>query len=194
MTGDSTRRSATAFAPASVGNVGVGFDILGHTVAALGDKVRATRRAEPGVAIRSITGAVENLPLAADKNTAGMAVLAGKGYHAARVDDVVTEAGVSHGTFYLYFANKEALVLALAERCAADLGGLVARLGDISAEPAGRKAVRGGTTRSSVVLGGHLFALRHLSDSIDTQQRQLAEIDAYSGACTHVSRRQLGPL
>jgi hypothetical protein len=44
------------------------------------------------------------------------------------------------------------------------------------------------------VLGGHLFALRHLSDSIDTQQRQLAEIDAYSGACTHVSRRQLGPL
>ena len=76
MTGDSTRKSATAFAPASVGNVGVGFDILGHTVAALGDKVRATRRAEPGVAIRSITGAVENLPLAADKNTAGMAVLA----------------------------------------------------------------------------------------------------------------------
>jgi len=76
VTGDSTRKSATAFAPASVGNVGVGFDILGHTVAALGDKVRATRRAEPGVAIRSITGTVENLPLAADKNTAGMAVLA----------------------------------------------------------------------------------------------------------------------
>lgn len=73
---------------------------------------------------------------------AGTAVLAAKGYHAARVDDVVAEAGVSHGTFYLYFTNKEALVLALAERCAADLGGLVARLGDISAEPAGRKDVR----------------------------------------------------
>jgi homoserine kinase len=74
--GDPQRKSATAFAPASVGNVGVGFDILGHTVAALGDKVRATRRAERGVAIRSITGTVENLPLAAEKNTAGMAVLA----------------------------------------------------------------------------------------------------------------------
>jgi len=74
--GDPNRKSATAFAPASVGNVGVGFDILGHTVAALGDKVRATRRAERGVAIRSITGTVENLPLAAEKNTAGMAVLA----------------------------------------------------------------------------------------------------------------------
>ena len=32
-------QAATAFAPASVGNVGVGFDILGHTVAAIGDRV-----------------------------------------------------------------------------------------------------------------------------------------------------------
>jgi homoserine kinase len=72
----STRQSATAFAPASVGNVAVGFDILGHTVAAIGDKVRVTRRAEPGVSVRSIRGVVENLPLAAEKNTAGMAVIA----------------------------------------------------------------------------------------------------------------------
>ena len=74
MTG--TRTSATAFAPASVGNVAVGFDILGHTVAALGDRVTVTRRAEPGVSIRSITGVVLDLPLAAEKNTAGMAALA----------------------------------------------------------------------------------------------------------------------
>jgi homoserine kinase len=70
------RRSATAFAPASVGNVAVGFDILGHTVAALGDRVRATRRDEPGVVIRAIRGVVQDLPLAAEKNTAGMAVIA----------------------------------------------------------------------------------------------------------------------
>jgi len=71
-----TRTSATAFAPASVGNVAVGFDILGHTVAALGDRVTVTRRDEPGVAIRSITGVVRDLPLAAEQNTAGMAALA----------------------------------------------------------------------------------------------------------------------
>jgi homoserine kinase len=71
-----TRDSATAFAPASVGNVAVGFDILGHTVAALGDRVRVARRSEQGVVIRSITGVVKDLPLAAEKNTAGMAVLA----------------------------------------------------------------------------------------------------------------------
>ena len=72
----SPRTSATAFAPASVGNVAVGFDILGHTVAALGDRVTVTRRAQPGVSIRSIRGVVLDLPLAAEKNTAGMAVLA----------------------------------------------------------------------------------------------------------------------
>jgi homoserine kinase len=70
------RERATAFAPASVGNVAVGFDILGHSVAALGDRVTATRREEPGVSIRSISGVVEDLPLVAERNTAGMAALA----------------------------------------------------------------------------------------------------------------------
>jgi homoserine kinase len=72
----SGRRSATAFAPASVGNVAVGFDVLGLSMSALGDRVRAVRRSEPGVAIRSIEGVVRDLPLAAERNTAGMAVLA----------------------------------------------------------------------------------------------------------------------
>jgi len=70
------RERATAFAPASVGNVAVGFDILGHTVAALGDRVTVTRREAPGVTIRSIRGVVADLPLAAERNTAGMAALA----------------------------------------------------------------------------------------------------------------------
>jgi len=70
------RERATAFAPASVGNVAVGFDILGHSVGALGDRVTATRRDEPGVSIRSIRGVVDDLPLVAERNTAGMAALA----------------------------------------------------------------------------------------------------------------------
>jgi len=67
---------ATAFAPASVGNVAVGFDILGQSVAAFGDRVTATRRDAPGVTIRAIRGVVADLPLEAERNTAGMAVLA----------------------------------------------------------------------------------------------------------------------
>ena len=47
---------ATAFAPASVGNVAIGFDILGFAVGALGDRVTVTRTAEPGVAIRAVRG------------------------------------------------------------------------------------------------------------------------------------------
>ncbi|MGH8265374.1 MAG: homoserine kinase, partial [Steroidobacteraceae bacterium] len=38
----------TAFAPASVGNVGVGFDILGQSVEALGDRVTLRRSRTPG--------------------------------------------------------------------------------------------------------------------------------------------------
>src|ERR1700680_1022819 len=44
---------------------------------------------------------------------AGAQVFATKGYFAARVDDIVKVARTSHGTFYLYFANKEDLFRAL---------------------------------------------------------------------------------
>lgn len=66
----------TAFAPGSVANVAIGFDILGFSVDAVGDRVTLVRRDEPGVTIRAITGVVEDLPLAAEKNTAGQALLA----------------------------------------------------------------------------------------------------------------------
>jgi homoserine kinase len=68
-------QSATAFAPATVGNVGIGFDILGHTFPAIGDRVRATRAAQPGVRIVAITGIERELPFEAARNTAGKAVL-----------------------------------------------------------------------------------------------------------------------
>ena len=44
---------------------------------------------------------------------AGMRVFAERGYHAARVDDIVRAARTSHGTFYLYFANKEEIFAAV---------------------------------------------------------------------------------
>ena len=68
--------TVTAFAPATVGNVGVGFDILGHTVEAIGDRVRITSSATPGVRIKAITGTQESLPLQAARNTAGQALIA----------------------------------------------------------------------------------------------------------------------
>ncbi len=70
------RASATAFAPASVGNVAVGFDVLGHSVDVVGDRVRATLVAESRVTITAITGVVTDLPMSAERNAASMAVLA----------------------------------------------------------------------------------------------------------------------
>lgn len=70
-----TNTSAEAFAPASMGNVGVGFDILGLAFQGLGDKVVVERRNEPGVDILAIEGS-NDIPLDPAKNTASVAALA----------------------------------------------------------------------------------------------------------------------
>ncbi len=67
---------ATAFAPASVGNVAIGFDILGFAVDSLGDRVTVERRKEPGVIIVNVKGIAGQLPQEPEKNTAGQALLA----------------------------------------------------------------------------------------------------------------------
>jgi homoserine kinase len=66
----------TAFAPASVGNVAIGFDILGFSVDALGDRVSVARRESPGVAIEAVRGIAGELPREPRDNTAGRALLA----------------------------------------------------------------------------------------------------------------------
>jgi homoserine kinase len=69
-------QTVTAFAPATVANVGIGFDILGHTVQAVGDRVRLTRIDEPKVRIRAVVGVAGDLPVEPKSNTAGRAVQA----------------------------------------------------------------------------------------------------------------------
>jgi AcrR family transcriptional regulator len=73
---------------------------------------------------------------------AAVPVLAEKGYHATRVDDIVRMAGVSHGTFYLYFTNKEDLFRTLAERCADEADALAGSLGVVDSGPAGVATLR----------------------------------------------------
>lgn len=73
---------------------------------------------------------------------AGMRVFADRGFHAARVDDIVRAAKTSHGTFYLYFANKEDLLRALAAECATEMDALAERLGPVGPGPEGYVALR----------------------------------------------------
>ena len=68
---------------------------------------------------------------------AGREAFADQGYAAARIDDVVALAGTSHGTFYLYFRDKEDLLHRLAIECGDDLESLTAELVALD-RPAGR--------------------------------------------------------
>ncbi|MCA0395322.1 MAG: homoserine kinase [Proteobacteria bacterium] len=71
-------RRATAFAPASVGNIGVGFDLLGHAIDGPRDVAIVRRIDTPDVRIDAIRGdaaGAATLPLDAASNTAGRALL-----------------------------------------------------------------------------------------------------------------------
>ncbi len=72
-------KSATAFAPATVANVAVGFDILGFALEGLGDHVTVERVDHPTypapIRVQKITGLVQDLPQRAELNTATVGLL-----------------------------------------------------------------------------------------------------------------------
>jgi AcrR family transcriptional regulator len=73
---------------------------------------------------------------------AGSEIFAERGYHAARVDDIVKLARTSHGTFYLYFSNKEDLFRALATEVAGEMISLAEALPPVPADGSGQRALR----------------------------------------------------
>jgi AcrR family transcriptional regulator len=65
---------------------------------------------------------------------AAMVAFDKRGYHATRVNDVVEIAKTSHGTFYLYFSNKEDLLRALVTEAAGEAQKLYDALSTLPAE------------------------------------------------------------
>jgi homoserine kinase len=63
-------RTVTVFAPASVGNVGVGFDVLGHAIEGVGDTVTLRRLPRPGMVLTRISGVITELPRDIEQNSA----------------------------------------------------------------------------------------------------------------------------
>ena len=134
-------RAAAASAPASIGNVGPGFDILGQAFDAVRDTVTATREDDPGVRLGRVTGLVSTLPDKPATNTAlaaaqavldaagastgvrldidkGVPVSAGMGGSAA---SAVAAASAVNALLGEPFALRELLPLALeGERVASD--------------------------------------------------------------------------
>ena len=82
---------------------------------------------------------------------AGGAVFADRGFHAARVDDIVKAARTSHGTFYLYFASKEDLFRALAGDVAASMARLARDLPPLTPDEVGFAALTDWLRRCSVL-------------------------------------------
>ncbi|MGY1530260.1 homoserine kinase [Luteimonas sp. A649] len=69
---------ARAFAPASVGNIGVGFDLLGHVIEGPRDVATVHLIDEPVVRVDAVRGRVrgiEGIPLEPAANTAGRALM-----------------------------------------------------------------------------------------------------------------------
>ena len=65
---------------------------------------------------------------------AAMVAFDRRGYHATRVNDVVEIAKTSHGTFYLYFSNKEDLLRALVTEAATEAQKLYDALSTLPAQ------------------------------------------------------------
>lgn len=96
---------------------------------------------------------------------AGRAVFADRGFHAARVDDVVAMARTSHGTFYLYFSNKEDLFKTLARDAMAEMGNLADEFPEVLPGAEGWRKLRAWVERFCALYETHATVLRILSDS-----------------------------
>jgi AcrR family transcriptional regulator len=59
---------------------------------------------------------------------AARAVFKTRGYAQSTIDDIVAEAGVARGTFYLYFVDKRAVFAELVDRFAARLSSAIERI------------------------------------------------------------------
>lgn len=106
---------AEAFAPATVANLGVGFDILGLAVAGAGDVVVAEYREDPGAVIGSVTGVeAETIPREADKNITSISANA-----------LLQELDIKHGVT-LHIKKGMRSSSGLGSSAAAAVGGVVA--------------------------------------------------------------------
>jgi AcrR family transcriptional regulator len=102
---------------------------------------------------------------------AGEWVFERRGFHAARVDDVVKRAKTSHGTFYLYFSNKEDLFKALALVAMDDMATLADTLPDFGSVEDPRGELRAWVTSFFNIYASHGTVIKSWTEnsSIDNE-------------------------
>jgi AcrR family transcriptional regulator len=96
---------------------------------------------------------------------AGMIEFEERGFHGVRVDDVVQRAGISHGTFYLYFANKEDLFKALLRDALHDMEVIAGDFPVVTRDEAGITVLRRWVRQFFDVYADHATVIRILSQA-----------------------------
>jgi AcrR family transcriptional regulator len=128
---------------------------------------------------------------------AAMVVFSRRGYHAARVDDIVKVARTSHGTFYLYFSNKEDLLRALVSEASDVVSALDNVLGEVGPDAEGWREVREWIEKFSEAWQRYAPVLRAWTDLVmsDAQLTEQAHTAASGVASTLATRiAEAGPL
>ena len=96
---------------------------------------------------------------------AGMVEFEERGFHGGRVDDVVRRAGISHGTFYLYFSNKEDLFKALLKDALHDMEIVAGDFPVVTADDTGLKVLRQWVRMFFKAYASHATVIRILSQA-----------------------------
>jgi AcrR family transcriptional regulator len=106
---------------------------------------------------------------------AAMAEFNDKGFQAVRVDDVVRRAKTSHGTFYLYFANKDDLIKTLLRDALRDVEVITGDFPVVTSNEAGREALRRWVGQFFDTYAAHAPVLRILSSADDVNDEAYGE-------------------
>jgi AcrR family transcriptional regulator len=93
---------------------------------------------------------------------AGIIEFEERGFVGVRVDDVVKRAGISHGTFYLYFANKEDLFKALLRDALHDMEIVAGDFPVVTSDGTGLAVLRLWVRKFSAAYAAHGTVLRTL--------------------------------
>jgi AcrR family transcriptional regulator len=101
-----------------------------------------------------------------------------RGYNSTRVDDIVRRAKTSHGTFYLYFANKEDLFLALVSGVSDQMYELAESLPTVKPTAEGCRALRAWLA-SFYDLYDHYHPVIRAWTEINAQNSEMARTGAF---------------
>jgi AcrR family transcriptional regulator len=96
---------------------------------------------------------------------AGLAEFDEAGLQAARVEDIVRRANTSHGTFYLYFANKDDLFRTLLRDALVDMSNIAGDFPVVTSNEAGQTALRRWVHSFSETYAAHATVIRILSQA-----------------------------